>query len=415
MNDLFPGLINDLIRRCEAICRDINSRDIHPDVDAYSKDLGNSLKLLIGKLTELLNDPDLVEEHVVADNFKLYKNYAQLAQIFESFPLPAILRYSAPDQLFYKMLNMISKEINYPYQVPLPSAFSSQHYWCHSPTNIIAIPAYEHSSLLGLPDLFHEVGHIIFFKNAEVFLGAFHSHLSEYIEKEKRRIDDESRPIPKEIYDILYVQWMDEWIKEFVSDMIATYLTGPAYGWCHIRLCSNMRDDPFAPGLGAISTHPADEARTRGVLELLQLMGLRQSASEIHKRWKGLESLSKKQKALGYELCYPDHLLGLLAANVKKACEQLGLTIYEENKKQNTVHIPKLLNIAWHKFLADSHSYPKWEDENIEELKNRLKWRNRSKRHPSFFHGLVASQSLNKYPDYLSIEDWMLLMLQKSF
>ena len=31
-----------------------------------------------------------------------------------------------------------------------------------------------------------------------------------------------------------------EWSIELIADVVATYLTGPAYGWANVRLCMNI-------------------------------------------------------------------------------------------------------------------------------------------------------------------------------
>jgi hypothetical protein len=58
------------------------------------------------------------------------------------------------------------------------------------------------------------------------------------------------------LYDRVLAQWIDSWLPEFVGDMVATYLVGPAFGWQHIR--------PMAT-IPAFLTHFAGPAGLAGI------------------------------------------------------------------------------------------------------------------------------------------------------
>lgn len=47
------------------------------------------------------------------------------------------------------------------------------HYWVHPQYEIIAVPTGEEKSLLNLPDLYHETGHLIYKQHEEDLLGTF--------------------------------------------------------------------------------------------------------------------------------------------------------------------------------------------------------------------------------------------------
>ncbi len=123
------------------------------------------------------------------------------------------------------------------------------------------------------------------------------------------------------------------------SDVVATYLVGPAFGWQHVRLCADRSRDAYRPTLGdERSTHPADEARLRGVVAVLERMGASETARQVMDIWGRYLAVSGESR----QVDDPD------------------------------LDIPFLLGEAWGRFLNDPATYDDWEHAQIEDLSRDL-------------------------------------------
>lgn len=371
MDRLLRGLLLDLRQRGQAMQDLLTSRLSDPDLSAYVGGVRSVLESLIGKIEELLADPDFGAPPLLLNQFQAYKRLAEALFVVEAYPLPVILRYSEADRRWYRFSRRLAEEIRYPLEPPVVFAGSKDYYWAHAPFNLIALPACEDTFLLGLPDFFHELGHHLFFWRREVFTERFLGELVEYVRAGKREVDDARRPPKyKELYDWVYNAWKDQWLDEFVTDMIATYLVGPAYGWQHLRLCAKSHE-VFRPGPGEARGHPSDEARMRGILAMLQALELTGPAANIEEKWNQYLTLTSESPPADYHLCYPDSLLHALTENVLQGCRGLNLRPFSD-QPTSLGNIPYLLNEAWDRFLADPSAYRQWEAGRLEALGTNL-------------------------------------------
>lgn len=215
----------------------------------------------------LINDPDLEALGLQQNHVRLYRRWAEDLDLVEIL-LPFIERYNNADKRLTRLTATFAQQVGWPSPItPLVTTFSSQYFWTLVGFNLVCVPTGEAFSLLSLPDLCHELGHILLFENEPLFLDGFAYELTSYIRVEKQRVDWSQRPPDYiQLYDLLFAQWYDAWVREFVSDMVATYLVGPAFGWQHVRLATSSGRSPFKPALGAVAEHPADDSRLRGVV-----------------------------------------------------------------------------------------------------------------------------------------------------
>lgn len=130
-----------------------------------------------------------------------------------------------------RLCHRLAEQVRWPLPAPLVTAISSQYYWTQPVFNVICVPTAEETTLLGLPDLCHELAHVLFLHHETILLGDFIQLLAAYIAQERQQVDAHQRPPEyRALYDYLFTQWRDAWVQEFVSDMVATYLVGLAFG-----------------------------------------------------------------------------------------------------------------------------------------------------------------------------------------
>jgi hypothetical protein len=330
-------------------------------------------KLLEGNRREvvrLVADPSLGAPALLSNHLQLYKRWNETALLVEWYLLPFIERYGEADRRLTRFCRRIVEQAGWPLPPPLVAALSSQYYSTVVEFNLISAPAAAGTTLLDLPDLCHELGHILLLHHEAMLVGEFVQELADYIDREQRRVDDQQRPPEyRQLYDLLFAQWRDKWLREFVADMVATYLAGPAFGWQHVRLCAGTSRTAYHPALGETAEHPADEARLRGILAVSDQMGMAEACARIRVLWEQYLAVSGDAEPPEYAACYPQALVDSLASRTIEACRQIGLHGFDQlGDPPESGAIASILREAWERFVSDPEAYARWERERLKAL-----------------------------------------------
>lgn len=320
------------------------------------------------RVAQLLSDPSLGTEALAPNHLQLYKRWNESAALVESYLLPFIERYADTDRRLTRLCRRLTDQVAWPLPAPLVVGISSQYYWTVPEFNVVCTPTAEATTLLGLPDLCHELGHVLLVHNESTLVGDFLQEVAEYIREERRRVATGQRPPEYEaLYDGLFAQWSDEWVREFVCDMVATYLLGPAFGWQHLRLCAGRSRVAYHPALGEVAEHPSDEARLRGIVATLEQLGAADLGTRLHAMWGSYLTASGESRPAEYDVCYPQRLIAGLARRTVDGCRGIGLRSFSDSAHHGS-HIPSLIGEAWDRFLADPDNYGDWERPQMEAL-----------------------------------------------
>lgn len=361
------GLLGDLERRCGALCTRLAEID-DPELADHILTPYAELERLRRKAAELLADPSFGVAELRSNHLQMYTRWFELAGVLEAQALPPIERYNESDRQVTRLCRAACTEMGWSLPVPLVVGLSNQYYWTIPALGLISVPTGETTTLLGLPDLFHELGHVLLANEEAGLIGDFIQDLATYVEGERLRAERSQRPPSyMQLYEQLFGQWRDAWMREFVCDMIATYLTGPAFGWQHLRLCAGHTGQAFSPSLGETAEHPADEARFRGMLSVLRLLNLEDECAQLAELWAEYLAITRETKANEYDVCYPEDLISALAHSVVDGCRSIGLRSFQE-MGQSTASISSLLNAAWIEFHRDPDGYGGWERAHLEQL-----------------------------------------------
>lgn len=375
MNLLLQGLLSDLLQRCDRLKQEIQRiSTLPPEIEDYRDGIVKQLSAVDAAIKAIQQDP-YINEPAFAKNFlHKYKRLSEKVRALEGGPVLALSRFSEHDRLLTMISHKIASEVNYPSAPPLCAALSSYHYWTNPGTNIIMVPAVEPLHLLGLSDLYHEMGHIIIFRNN--LIDAFKVTIDRFFELEIKKVQKEGKPKEyKELLKHTASMWKQTWMLEFAADMIAAYLSGPAYGWANIRLCINVSNDLFASSLGMYHEHPADDARNEAICSMLALIDVEKSAIDgIRDKWNRFIALSGDSKPQDYELRFPPQLITELGRYIYEQCRKLKLTPYSQRKSNSDdFNFTQLLNAAWAEFNNSPTTFPDWELKRIEVIKKHFK------------------------------------------
>jgi hypothetical protein len=344
---LLRELFHDVSRRASEIASELSKMtgNVPSEVEAYRARMEQMASRAATFASMMSADPDLDDPNFAVNFFRDYKGVARLVQSLEHLPLLVLRRFSEPDQRMTAVVARICDEIDYPYEAPVCSSLSSQYFWTVAGMDLIFVPCLEPDHLLGLPDMYHELGHIILFREERAFIFPALSIVDRHFDK---LVADGLRgnwPLQSiEQLEEFRHRWRLSWLIEFGADLIATYTSGPVFGWCNIRTSTNLGGELF----GGNETHPADDARSTMVGLMLDRMGEGDAAERIRIRWSELVSLSGESRPPRYELAYPATLQQELIEFLYLECERLGLRRWEARAAATTVG--GSVDAAWETF-----------------------------------------------------------------
>lgn len=328
MASLLMELLHDASQRAGDIAAALNAVSINasPAVDAYRNRMAAMGDQARSVIDRMLVDPD-IDDPVYANNyFRDYSYFARLIRGLEDLPLLVLERFNAADQQATDFMTAICSESRYPFTPPICSALSSQYFWTRPDMDLVFVPCLEPNHLLGIPDIYHELGHILLFREkVRLEQGALAIVDDEFAGRlgEGKRQNWPAASL--EQIEAYHHNWRRSWLLEFGSDLIATYLVGPSFGWCNIRTATNLGGALFEGN----DSHPADDARATAIGMMLSEIGYDDSRMQIQYRWKELVDLANESAPHRYELAYPMTLLKSLTRFFREQCNDMGLAQFD--------------------------------------------------------------------------------------
>jgi hypothetical protein len=362
----FAGQVRLLHKRSLILLEHLRSHThLKPEVQTHVERLELHLQSISLGLEAMLNDPDFGAEVLLRNQFDDYKRFAELLAAFEYEPLALLDHFNDRDLRFCRFANKFCEQIGYQDLPPLVSAHSNEYFYSRPYLNLIRVPLNEGHHLLALPDFAHELGHIVWVKVYKNFLAAFSRKLSKYIKRLKTKaINQAASAAYQQHFALLEDVWKERYVIEFFCDMFATYLVGAAFGWSHLRLVLSSSSGIYYPGFGETTTHPADEARMRGVLLMLEELNDQRNADAIAAKWESFKTILPDLPDNEYVFCYPDELLREVAAQVIAVCQRLKLKAFHEQPSSED-NLPALMLLAWEVYHQDPNAYVEWEADRV--------------------------------------------------
>jgi hypothetical protein len=369
----FAGQVKLLHRRCETLLDHLRSHThLTPELQPHAKRLEHSLNAIYLGLEALLNDPDFGADVLLRNQIDDYKRFAELLAALEYEPLALFDHFNDRDLYFCRFANKFCEQIGYLDLPPLVSAHSNEYFYSRPYLNLVRVPLNESHHLLALPDFAHELGHIVWIKVYKKLLTAFSAKLAAYINRQKTRAANQSASAAyQQHFALLEDVWKERYVIEFFCDAFATYLVGPAFGWSHLRLVLSSSSEIYQPGFGIAGSHPADEARMRCVLLMLEALNDQRNASTLGAKWEAFKALLPDHPDNDYACCFPDELLSEINKQVIVVCRRLKLIAFHDQPRVDD-NLPALVMRAWEVYHLDHNAYPDREAEMVRKLKQLL-------------------------------------------
>lgn len=375
MNDLVKGIYFDLLFRVSQMKATLQAGDHHRDVPGHF--INNTIKELSNlerEVNSVIQSGDLDLEFLSNNNLTRYNTFYQSFQLIELFRFRVIQNFGKPEAYLNKKINKIYDEIGNFQTPPIITTISNseEYFWVHPSVEIIALPIGEENRLLNLPDLYHEVGHLIFNQYRDYFIKQVEPEIKWFYDEQIQKANDTHGA--SDLLDILRAckeNWMDSWLEEFTCDIIATYLVSSAYAWTNMKLTtiSGVANEIFLPA----SSHPSDEARNRTIIKALQKLDCPdQELRSIKHTWETFLDHISNDEPDYYEYFFPDELLEPMVTNIIDGCKDVYLFSYGDQKNTVNEPISKVLNDAWKEVLNNPSDYSRWEEAKIQEFNEAL-------------------------------------------
>jgi hypothetical protein len=165
MNSFVKGICFDQLNRGEKMLIRLKGTGISKEVDSFF--LNKTIDLLSELMKEiqtLIDSGDLEVDALATNNIIKYNTFDEKLLNIELFRYLVIINYGRAEEYFKRKIKRIYEEINCLQKPPIITTISNSddYYWALPSYDIIAVPTGEEKNLLNLPDLFHEMGHLIY-------------------------------------------------------------------------------------------------------------------------------------------------------------------------------------------------------------------------------------------------------------
>jgi len=382
MTIFLKAIFSDLLVRVQEMKETLivlaTNNGIHPDVEGYFfEQTIQELAKIENKILKLSVERKGQLEIALffTNNLSTYHSLFRDFQFIELYRYRIIRNYSAPDHFFKKLIQRVYDDSNILATPPLVTTISnsSDYFWATPSIEVIGVPNGEEKSLLNLSDLYHEIGHLIFYQFQENSseISSLKNEITHFFQAQ----ENSAQWTKQERYQLQNWQeyYLQYWIEEFTCDIIGTYLTGPAYSWTNLKLMAiNFAHNQI---YNCSLTHPSDEARIRVIFYCLEEMNTEydEVIVEMDRAWQAIISGMRQQtqKDRIYELVLSNDILKQIVTKIIAFCKNIDLAPYQPSGNKDT--IAHLLNRAWEEVRKNPVGFGDWEKEKLKLLKGLLK------------------------------------------
>jgi hypothetical protein len=278
--------------------------------------------------------------------------------VFRRTRLPFFSHYGAGERYLTRLAALLCDQAGF-IRTPLIGTFSSTGFWTDAKLKTICVPAGEYGGLLGVPDLVHELAHILLYESGGELSAPF---LREVVVPYTQTFTHTE-------FGLRLFSQYHEWQIEFMADVIASHVCGPCYGWQHIRLNAQRGAiaQPWLPDTPSSDPnrqrHPADGARTHVIAAALDARA-RGSGAALKTRWDTLTSAAGAPSD-DYTSAYPEKLLDELVKRTLAWCELTGVVAFAQAPQGGVI---RRVDQAWGEQLSDPAGFEKRESEHVRAL-----------------------------------------------
>lgn len=367
---------NDLAHQIATLQRLLGDAQIPGELSGYRSQVESVCERLRRQVKRNLKDlsynhPDTFEN--VLRQTQRVMNELEILNVLYVGPL---LRSRHEDRLALRVLRWLHDE--HPQAAQRSFALSDGQFAIYPARELPALfylPCSRQRTLLYLPLLFHEFGHLLY---------ALHRpEMDELVKEFQEAVANVLAPMTvrrgplaeqqDDFRDRVVLAYY-EWCQEFYCDAVGLTIGGPSFlhAFTNYFRLQGMREFYVPRGDLVARNHPVGWLRVRLLADRAEKLGFRAEAARDHEAWRLTADLMHVTE--DYEGTWSDELFRPLQATlddmlVETSPRALGTAESEpQGETCSGLTPPAVLNLAWARFESDAGSYPDFESEAIEYL-----------------------------------------------
>ena len=355
--------ITQSLRRSSVLKKKIPNPAVPRELMSLQSTCEQKLDEVASRLRYLLEDKLINQDQFSKERIRFFRRYTEDLDELE-LGVSALIRANEDDVFMNRLVFKIHQEINYPIYPPVVSCISKDYFWINTRLRLLAVPPVEADFLLHMPDLYHEMAHMILSETSNPKTEPLRESLSDFymdVEAYFQNKIEENRKLtgPKEYFEQILMNlrdsWIMHWAPEIFCDLYAVATLGPAYAWSHFHLSASKCPNPFRVNVQGLMSHPPDHARMETLLVALRQLGYTSASDEITKRWTELLNLNGARIDGDYRKACPEHLLEKSVDHALTGVKGIRANTKEDMDKECVGY---LLNEAWRTFWQSPADYP---------------------------------------------------------
>jgi hypothetical protein len=249
VNDYFRGAVNQLIVKGQHLISIIPT-GLSWEFRLLEKTCRDKLVVVLTDLEELINNSELLLPQNQPERLRQFKRAVREMDRVQTIGIAALERAKEGDRHLNRYVERIRKEIIYPILPPVVTPLSQSYFQTDADFSLLRVPLSEGDFLLHLPDIYHELAHLLLLTKYETrvkpFVDAFMEVINVITTYFDEELEKENRRQGPELFTFYLHQWSKYWIinwaVELFCDLFAVYTLGPAYAWS--QLCKSPTSMP---------------------------------------------------------------------------------------------------------------------------------------------------------------------------
>lgn len=252
-----------------------------------------------------------------------YRRCVAAGRFVEYYVVPFLRGFDEKSMELTQLCHDIATAVKWPHQWPLVSRAATNyfHFIAEEDEELILAPALAGTTMLPLPDLVHEMAHGLVRdeEKRQTILGDWCN--DSYTERRVVEALGDGR-----FARVAARHWLEHGVEEIACDVVAAWVTGPAYAWQHIRACWGREEGQSVYDDGV--HHPPDSARFGVIQMALAEVGGSDDLPEINEAWARIIGADDVPAAAGF---YPSELVAELAREILIGCVRAGIRRFPED------------------------------------------------------------------------------------
>lgn len=363
LSAILKPIISETAHRCNELLEQVSVITRNTYTTSLAEEIEGILNDLKKKINSLQKDEAISDSRIAANYAIKLSSIIVTIHDIQDGPLTALIGFDKLDQRLNRIVSIALEEIDFPYLSPVISTSGRIHFACFPKWNLIFAPPNTGFLLTSIPDLFHELGHMIWNYNKRELESTLLMNINNHISSQLREAEMRHRAeaIGSDLRNLKPL-WRD-WIKELFSDIFSVYVTGPAYANSHLRYCIENIAEHFRPGkLGDSFEHPSDAIRLDVITKVLAYLGLDSDAKQISIRWSNYVENLNIHPPTENDILYPPEIIREIVSLSCEKLESFGFKRFQiDLMSSETLTLIQAMNESWEKLACIIPDYPDWE------------------------------------------------------